>query len=94
MSETKRLGKISLSESGASHYPEKETHPGWFFFELRTPDEGTDSIIEDRVWFNNEGSLRADRDILADALTAGLISSRGEGVTYSDVYKMYDVTWC
>ena len=94
MSELKRLGAINLSDSGASHYPDKASYPGWFFFELRTSDDTNDSIIEDHVWANNEGSLRATRDILADAISVGLISSRGEGVTYSDVYKMYDVSWC
>ena len=83
---------INIDIRGESHYPDKDKDG--FFFELRD-DEGEDYLFEDHVLVNNIGSARADRDILQDAISKGLISSRIVGVAASELPEIYDeVNYC
>lgn len=83
---------LELWTSGANHYPEKDD--GFFYFELRNPDEGNDILIEDSVLCNNIGSVKATSDILADAIALGISKSVPEGerkepVFWSELGKIY-----
>lgn len=84
--------QVEIWISGASHYPDKED--GYFYFELRNPDEGNDILIEDGALCNNIGSIKATTDILADAIEAGVCLSVPEGkrrepVLWSELRKIY-----
>lgn len=81
--------RIEYTISGASHYPDQKEDDGYFYFELRTGDSWKETIIHDKVWFNNEGSLRASSDILSDAIDLGLIRNRNEGIYLEELEKIY-----
>lgn len=89
--------KVEIWTSGASSYPEVED--GYYYFGLRQPDEGTDTLIEDWVVCNNIGSIKATTDILADAIVAGVCRKMEEGkkrepVLESELKKIYqEVIW-
>lgn len=88
------IEKITISTSGASHYPEKNRKPNMFYFELMTGDDYRESYIYDRVFCNNEGSIMADRDILTDAINVGLIKERNEGIEMEELDKIYThINW-
>lgn len=83
-----KLGKVSINISGASHYPNKSE--GKYYFELMTDcDNSRNTVIYDGVWCNNEGSMEADRDVLEDAISLGLIKSRKEGLYWNELHKIY-----
>ena len=60
--------------------PEEEKREDLFYFELRSGVSFNITVIEDSVLMNSEGSLVSDSDILQDAVEAGVISSRKDGI--------------
>lgn len=88
-----RYEKVTLVYSGASHWPEEEKRDGYFYFECRDT-EGIDFSIEPRVIANNIGSLEADRDIVADAIAAGITDAEYPRVYESDLNRLYKEIEC
>lgn len=83
-----RIDKLTIKISGASRYKKEEQQQEMFYFELRTVNS-SESNIEDGVLINNEGSVEASRDILADALSIRLIQNRKEGVLMDELQEIY-----
>ena len=81
---------ITIHISGASRFQESEKKPGMHYFELRTGDSSSETLIADRVVVNNEGSIEADRDILADAIAAGEIPDRTWNLPWEALEKLYE----
>lgn len=84
----KMLNSIVIELSGSSRYKEEEKKSGKFYFELRT-DLALETLIQDRVICNNEGSIESSRDIISDAIHADKIPSRDYGVNWSMLYEIY-----
>ena len=73
-----------------SHCSIEQLPQGWFPFELRTISDNPDeTLIQDGVMVDNEGSIAASRDILQDGINTGLIRSRHEGVLFSELDELY-----
>lgn len=85
-----KIASIEIQVSGASRFAKEDRKPDKFYFELQTGDRSTETLIKDRVIVNNEGSIEASRDILADAIAAKLISDRTWYVLWEDLEKLYD----
>lgn len=88
--EWKKIARIKIQISGASRFAKADRKPDKFYFELQTGDRSTETLIKDRAIVNNEGSIEASRDILADAITAKLIPDRTWYVLWEDLEKLYD----
>ena len=74
----------------ASRCPIEQLPEGWFPFELRTVSDNPDeTLIQDSVIIDNEGSMAADKDILQDGISIGLIRSRYEGILFSELDELY-----
>lgn len=82
--------EITIHISGASRFQEEDKKPGRYYFELRTGDSSIETLIADRVVVNNEGSIEADRDILADAVAAGEIPDRTWNLPWEALEKLYE----
>lgn len=82
--------EITIHISGASRFQEAEKKLGMYYFELRTGDSNSETLIADRVVVNNEGSIEADRDILADAVAAGEIPDRTWNLPWEALEKLYE----
>ena len=73
-----------------SRCPIEQLPEGWLPFELRTVSDNPDeTLIQDSVIIDNEGSMAADRDILQDGISIGLIRSRYEGILFSELSELY-----
>lgn len=82
--------ELTIHISGASRFQEADKKPGMYYFELRTGDSSIETLIADRVVVNNEGSIEADRDILADAVAAGEIPDRTWNLPWEALEKLYE----
>lgn len=82
--------RITIHISGASRFQESEKRPGMYYFELRTGDNSRETLIADRVVVNNEGSIEADRDILADTVAAGEIPDRTWDIPWESLENLYE----
>lgn len=79
---------IRIDVHGCSRIPMDKRSERFYYFELRTYGPGARyTYIERHVYVNNEGSLIADRDILADA--SQIAGEEVDCVDYDDLFKMY-----
>lgn len=84
------MKSVTITVSGASRFLKSEKRPGMFYFELQTGDQAWETLIKDRAVVNNEGSIEANRDILADAVEEHMIPDRTWYVLWDDLGKLYD----
>lgn len=78
-----------------SHCPLKEVPEGWYPFELRTAsDNPDDTLIQDGVLIDNEGSMAASRDIMQDGIDAGISRTRHDGALDSELGILYSEVRC
>lgn len=86
-----KIRLVTIWVSGASHYPEKDRIDGMHYFELQTGDRSFETNIKKNVFVNNEGSIISDRDILADAREAGVLSEKEDTLPLNDLERIYEI---